>query len=136
MDRNETILIIEDEADLRVFASRVFELEGYAVISAGDGEEGLTLFRENDIDLVLLDLRLPKRDGWSVLTEIKTDARLGNTPVVIFSASVASPQYQKAYAMGATDFMTKPLSAATLRRRITRALARRKATRHQRSQRI
>ena len=129
IDRNKTILIIEDEADLRVFASRLLKLEGYAVIAAADGEDGLTRLRENEVDLVLLDLRLPGRDGWSVLSEIKRDRRLGSTPVIIFSASVASPQYRKAYAMGATDYLTKPLSAAMLRRRISRALNHPKAFR-------
>ena len=116
-------LIIEDEAEIRNFASRVLELEGYAVLQAEDAETGLTLARENRVALVLLDLRLPQRDGWSVLAEMKADAELRDIPVIIFSASVATSQQEKAFAMGVADYLPKPLSAAKLRQRITRVLS-------------
>ena len=118
-------LIIEDEAEVRNFASRVLELEGYAVLQAEDAETGLTLARKNRVALVLLDLRLPQRDGWSVLAEMKADAELRDISVIIFSASAATPQQEKAFAMGADDYLTKPLSAAKLRDCIAHVLSRR-----------
>ena len=76
------------------------------------------------VALVLLDFRLPGRDGWSVLEEIKEDTNLCNIPVIVFTASVDVDSQDKALAMGAADYLTKPLSAASLRNSISRILER------------
>jgi len=117
-----TILIIEDEDDIRTFASRVLELEGYQVLQAGDGDEGLKLARGNQVVLVLLDLRLPGRDGWAVLSQMKSDPELSSMPVVVFTASAATQQRSQALAGGAADYLVKPLSATSLRKSIARIL--------------
>lgn len=117
-----TILIIEDEDDIRTFASRVLELEGYRVLQAGDGDEGLRLARGNQVALVLLDLRLPGRDGWAVLSQMKSDPELSSIPVVVFTASAGVPQQSRALAGGAADYLVKPLSATSLRKSIARVL--------------
>jgi adenylate cyclase len=117
-----TILIIEDEDDIRTFASRVLELEGYRVLQAGDGDEGLRLARGNQVALVLLDLRLPGRDGWAVLSQMKDDPELSSIPVVVFTASAGVPQQSRALAGGAADYLVKPLSATSLREPIARIL--------------
>ena len=118
----KTVLIIEDEADIRNFASRVLELEGYRVLQAADGDEGLVLARENRIALILLDLRLPGHDGWVVLTELKSDPALSTIPVVVFTASAEAAQRDRALSMGAADYLVKPLSAASLRESVSRIL--------------
>jgi len=117
-----TILIIEDEDDIRTFASRVLELEGYRVLQAGDGDEGLRLARGNQVAMVLLDLRLPGRDGWAVLIQMKSDPELSPIPVVVFTASAGVPQQSRALAGGAADYLVKPLSATSLRKSIARIL--------------
>jgi adenylate cyclase len=117
-----TILIIEDEDDIRTFASRVLELEGYRVLQAGDGDEGLGLARGNQVAMVLLDLRLPGRDGWAVLSQMKNDPELSSIPVVVFTASAATQQRSQALAEGAADYLVKPLSATSLRKSIARIL--------------
>jgi len=117
-----TILIIEDEDDIRTFASRVLELEGYRVLQAGDGDEGLRLARGNQVAMVLLDLRLPGRDGWAVLSQMKSDPELSSIPVVVFTASAGVPQQSRALAEGAADYLVKPLSATSLRKSIARIL--------------
>jgi len=117
-----TILIIEDEDDIRTFASRVLELEGYRVLQAGDGDEGLRLARGNQVAMVLLDLRLPGRDGWAVLSQMKSDPELSSIPVVVFTASAGVPQQSRALAGGAADYLVKPLSATSLRKSIARIL--------------
>jgi len=118
----KTVLIIDDEADIRNFASRVLELEGYHVLQAVDGDEGLVLARENRIALILLDLRLPGHDGWVVLTELKNDPALSTIPVVVFTASAEAAQRERALSMGAADYLVKPLSAASLRESVSRIL--------------
>lgn len=111
-----SVLVIEDEADIRNFAFRVLELEGYRVLQAGDGDEGLRLAKRNrKLSMVLLDLRLPGRDGWLVLREMKSDPKLSTIPVMVFSASAAAWQRKRALGMGAAGYLTKPVDAASLK---------------------
>lgn len=118
----KAVLVIEDEISVRYFAARVLELEGYPVLQTGDGDEGLRLARENEVALVLLDLRLPGRDGFSVLQEIKSDPELSSIHVIVFTASAGLSQQEKALQMGAADYLVKPLSASSLREAINRIL--------------
>lgn len=118
----KTVLIIEDEADIRNFASRMLELEGYHVLQAEDGDEGLQLARENELSLVLLDLRLPGRDGLAVLREMKSAAELSAIPVIVFSASAGVDIRARTLSMGAADYLIKPLSAADLKEAVARIL--------------
>lgn len=121
----KTILVIEDEADVRGFAFRVLELEGYQVLQAGDGEEGLRLLRENPtINLVLLDLRLPLMDGWTVLRRMRSEPEFSSIPVVVFSASAGLEKQRQALSRGVADYLVKPLSAATLKQTIARVFQR------------
>ena len=122
----KTILIIEDEADVRNFAVRVLEMEGYHVLQARDGEEGMKLVREGRISLVLLDLRLPKRSGWEVLVLLKSEPELSVIPVIVFTASAAVAQRERALKMGAADYLVKPLSAAGLKEAVNRVLHRKR----------
>lgn len=118
----ETILVIEDEPEIRGFASRVCELEGYRVLQAEDGDTGLRLAEKNRVSLVLLDLRLPRHDGWAVLKQLKSNPELSSIPVVVFTASAAASQRNRALAAGASDYLVKPLSADRLRKAIASAL--------------
>ena len=118
----QTVLIIEDEADIQNFASRVLELEGYRVIKANDGEQGMVIIRENPVSLVLLDLRLPGRDGWSVLQEIKHDTELAKIPVIVITAVAESLQRKRTLHMGATRYLIKPMSAHRLAKSIASIL--------------
>jgi adenylate cyclase len=117
------ILIIEDEEDIRDFAARVLELEGYRVLQAVDGGEGLRMLREYPVSLVLLDLRLPDCDGWTLLEELKSDPQLAMVPVVMFTASAAVSRRSQALAVGAVDYLVKPLSAARLKETVRDVLA-------------
>ena len=69
----KTVLVIEDEVNVRNFASRVLELEGYRVLQTENGDEGLRLVRESQVDFIVLDLKLPSGDGWIVLQQLKND---------------------------------------------------------------
>jgi DNA-binding response OmpR family regulator len=109
-----TVLIIEDEPDIQNFISRVLELEGYRVLKAGDSKSGLEIVRGNLVSLVLLDLRLPGPDGWSVLREMKQDMKLSRIPVVVLTAIAESAQRRRTMRMGATQYLIKPLSANRL----------------------
>jgi len=114
------VLLIEDDADVRRFASMVLELEEYSVLEAENGEQGLELARQNNCGLVLLDLRLSGLDGWSVLKELKEDPDLCGIPVFVFSASADMAFRERALSLGAADYLLKPLSAASLRDAVAR----------------
>ena len=122
----ETILIIEDEVEVRNFASRVLELEGYHILQAKDSEEGMMLVKGVPVSLVLLDLRLPEHNGWEVLEQIKNEPEISEIPVIVFTASAGVLQQEKGLKMGATDYLVKPLSAARLRETVARVLSREK----------
>jgi len=121
-NRKDIVLVIEDEVDVRKFASRVLTLEGFAVLETDNGEQGLKLVRKNKCALVLLDLRLPGRDGWFVLKKMKEDPALRDVPVIVFTASAGIPQRERALHMGAVDYLIKPLSAAAIRDSVARAM--------------
>ncbi len=118
----KAILIIEDEADIRSFVSRVLELEGYCTFKAKDSSEGIKMAREMPVALILLDLFLSGHDGWSVLTEMKSEPALSAIPVVVFTASAEISQRERAHDMGAADYLVKPISAAELRETVARIL--------------
>jgi len=79
--------------------------------------------RESQVALILLDLRLADEDGWLVLERLKNDPELSSIPVVVFTASAAAPQREKALSMGAADYLVKPVSAGRLRKAVARTLS-------------
>lgn len=116
------ILIIEDEEDLANAIARGLKKNNYAVDIANDGQEGLDLKFINEYDLIILDLNLPSKDGFEILSEIrKTDEEC---KILILSAKAEYHQRIKGLDMGANDYLTKPFDFGELAARI-RALLRR-----------
>ena len=120
--KTQTVLIIEDDLDIQNFISRVLELEGYRVIRASDGQMGLEMINENPVSLVLLDLRLPGPDGWSILQEIKGNPAHSKVPVVVLTAIAESVQQRRTLRMGASKYLIKPLSAHNLSKTVASIL--------------
>ena len=121
-DEPGAVLVIEDDPAIRKFACRALELEGYRVLQAEDADEGMRLASQESVSLILLDLRLPGRDGWSLLKELKSTAGLADIPVVVCTASVAVSQKERAMRMGAAGYLKKPLGVASLRQEVKRIL--------------
>lgn len=113
-----SILIVDDEADLISVLRFGLEAEGFRVLSAADGDEGLRKARETDPDLMVLDLMLPKLDGYKVCRALKYDERYRAMPIIILSARSGAQDRQLALDMGADDFVTKPYDMHDLVRRI------------------
>ncbi len=109
------LLIIEDEAALKRFLKPTLQKQGYQVLLASTGQEGLDLARSHNPDLVLLDLGLPDRDGLKVLQELRSWSR---KPVIILSARSQELDKVIALNLGADDYVTKPFGAAELLARI------------------
>jgi DNA-binding response OmpR family regulator len=110
------ILVIEDETRIQSFLARGLEAEGYTVVAAGDGREGLDLATGSRWDLVVLDLLLPSLNGLQVLRELQ---RLKpELPVVILSARSDVQTKLRGFELGATDYVAKPFSLDELLARI------------------
>ncbi|HBB36709.1 MAG: Response regulator DrrA [Candidatus Moranbacteria bacterium GW2011_GWC1_45_18] len=101
------ILVIEDDRSLQNALVEIITQEGFASESALDGEEGLAKIRTFAPDLILLDIILPKKDGFEVLAEIKKDEAMKNIPVLILTNLEEVDNVQKALDLGATNYMVK-----------------------------
>jgi len=120
--KGNTILFIEDEKDIRAFACKVLELEGYKCRQAKTADEALYLLTKEKIDLIILDLKLHDSDGWEVLQKLKTTPETAAIPVIICTASPIQHLKERALKIGAIDYLVEPLSANVLREAISRVL--------------
>ena len=117
------VLIIEDDADIRMFASRVIQLEGYACLETQTADETFRLLGVNEISLILLDLRLVDNNGWIILAQLKSNPETKEIPVIVFTASFGERQRAQALKMGAVEYLIKPLSVKMLRDAVNRVLS-------------
>ena len=117
------VLVVEDEPDLRAGLARALRAQGYAVDVAGDGEEGLFKVGGTDYDAVILDVMLPRLDGWEVLARLRA---AGSTPVLMLTARDATRDRVRGLDGGADDYLVKPFDLAELLARV-RVLVRRRA---------
>lgn len=101
------ILFIEDETALQKTLSAVMEQAGHTVVNAYNGEKGLELAKEAPPDLILLDLILPKMDGFSVLERLKSDDKTKNVPVIVLTNLESVEDVEKVIGLGATTYLVK-----------------------------
>ncbi|MDC7126639.1 MAG: response regulator [Spirochaetales bacterium] len=120
----EKILVIEDEHDIRELISYNLESEGYLLLKASCGNEGLVLARENQPDLVLLDIMLPDIDGLEVCRKLKRDESTREIPVIMLTAKSEDSDIISGLELGAEDYITKPFSPRVLIARIRAVLRR------------
>jgi DNA-binding response OmpR family regulator len=108
------VLVVDDEPDLVRILEFGLKAAGYAVETAADGQEGLKKARESKPDVILLDLMLPKLDGYKVCRLLKFDERYKHIPIVILSARTQEGDQTLAHEMGANRFLTKPYEFAEI----------------------
>ena len=114
-DERKRILIVEDEKKISQVIRVNLMMAGYQCDVASDGEEGLQMALSGDYDLILLDLMLPKRDGFSVCREIR---RTLSTPIIMVTAKEEDADKVMGLELGADDYVTKPFSIKVLLARI------------------
>jgi two-component system response regulator AtoC len=110
---DRTVLIVDDEANLRKVLAAMLRREGYAILTASDGEEAWSLLRTHRVDVVLTDLRMPKIDGMTLLERITKERR--ELPVVMLTAHGTVDTAVTAMKLGAFDYLTKPFDQDELR---------------------
>ena len=108
------VLIVDDEPSIRDTVGFILEMEGFAVATAGDGEEGLAAIRRLRPPVVLLDAMMPRRDGYDVCRTVKDDPELAATRVVMLTAMGQQRDRARALAAGADHFVTKPFDEGEL----------------------
>lgn len=116
------ILVVEDEAHIAMGLQDDLTMEGYAVEVVGDGEKALSRAREGAFDLILLDVMLPRKDGFAVCKELRRGGC--KTPVILLTARAQEAEKVLGLELGADDYVTKPFSTLELQARI-KALLRR-----------
>ncbi len=107
-----TVLVVDDEETVRDLMRRFLAREGFDVVTASDGREGLALARQLHPALITLDVLMPGMDGWSVLQALKADPDLARIPVVMLTIL---DEQNRGYALGAADYLTKPIERDRLR---------------------
>lgn len=105
------VLIVEDESQLREFITLYYKAEGYQVTEAADGEEAIFYFTQGQFDLVVLDIMMPKINGYDVCKQIRNAS---NVPIIILTAITSEESELKCYELGADDYVTKPLKGKVL----------------------
>jgi CheY-like chemotaxis protein len=107
------VLIVDDDPALRAFVRARLELEGYVVREAGSADEGLSALEEQSPDLILLDVMMPRVDGWEMLRRVQERHGVGSIPVLMFSGKVDASSAE-ASSRGAHGFIGKPFDPEQL----------------------
>ena len=115
------LLVVDDDPNISELLKLYFEKEGYDVRTAGDGAEAISTFKMFDPDMVLLDIMLPKKDGWQVCREIR---EMSSTPVIMITAKGEIFDKVLGLELGADDFVVKPFDMKELSARVKAVLRR------------
>jgi diguanylate cyclase (GGDEF)-like protein len=116
------ILIIEDDRTTRMLLRRAMEKEGYRVVEATDGEQGIANYKSLEPDIVLLDAMMPVMDGFTCCQHLHSLTRSEETPILMITSLDDPESVDQAFAVGATDYITKPIHWPVLRQRVRRLI--------------
>ncbi|HVN67147.1 MAG TPA: response regulator [Candidatus Sulfotelmatobacter sp.] len=117
------ILLVDDEIEfVEMIAFRLAKTGGYDVVSAYDGEEGLRKARSEHPDLIILDIWMPKKDGYQVIKELKGSEETARIPVIFLAASNLPQTLEKVKAAGGADYILKPFDPPVLMTKIKTVL--------------
>lgn len=108
------VLAVDDDPVIQRLLQVNLEMEGYEVELAADGEEALTKVRSFKPEIILLDIMMPKKDGWQVCAELKEDSEFEAVPIVFLSARAQDADVQRGTDLGADAYITKPFDPIDL----------------------
>ena len=110
----KTILLVEDNEDNLVVYRTILEHVGFRVIEARDGEEGVNRAKEHLPDLILMDISIPKMDGWEATQRLKADGNTKQIPIIALTAHALEGDRKECLAAGMNDFLSKPVQLVEL----------------------
>jgi DNA-binding response OmpR family regulator len=119
------VLVADDDADILALVKFRLERAGYAVLAASDGEEALRLATEQSPDLAVLDVMMPKLDGYEVTSRLRQREETRDVPVILLTARVQEADVARGFEAGADDYVKKPFSPQELGARVQAILGRR-----------
>ncbi|HEX9107138.1 MAG TPA: response regulator [Longimicrobiales bacterium] len=108
-DTRKTVLLVEDNEDNLVVYRTILEHVGYRVVEARDGEEGVLRARQEHPDLILMDISIPKIDGWEATQRLKSDSDTDMIPIIALTAHALEEDRQKALQAGCDGYLAKPV---------------------------
>ncbi len=128
MRSGTTVFIIDDDATIREVVRRYLEIEGYVVVEAADGDSALSLLRSQRADLILLDLMLPKLDGWTLARLLRNTSDLrtlqGEVPIIMLTSRGSESDRLVGFELGVDDYIVKPFSPREVVARVKAVLRR------------
>lgn len=119
------VLVADDDEDIRTLVCYRMEKAGYEVVSAADGAEALRLAAERPPALAILDVMMPKADGYEVTRQLRAAEATKRTPIILLTARAQEADVQRGFEAGADDYIRKPFSPQELRARVQAILGRR-----------
>ena len=123
-ERRPLVLVADDDPDILSLVKLRLERSGYDVVSAGDGEQALETARTQTPDLALLDVMMPKLDGYEVTARLRQEEATRHLPVILLTARVQESDIARGVEAGADDYVKKPFSTHELRDRVQAVLGR------------
>ncbi|MES9815890.1 MAG: response regulator [Candidatus Thiodiazotropha sp.] len=110
----KTILIVDDEPNIVLSVEYLMKREGYQVMTAGDGQVAIEMIADTRPDLLILDVMMPRKNGFEVCREIRADPALSGLPILMLSAKGREAEIKKGISLGADAYITKPFSTHDL----------------------
>jgi CheY-like chemotaxis protein len=122
-EQRRTVLVAEDDPDIRLMIGTMMESRGYRVVQAADGQQTLEVARAERPDIILMDLQLPRLNGFSVARFIRQEEHLRKVPIIVVSAHDPARHRNLALAAGCNAFVTKPIDFDRLEELMARLLS-------------
>jgi DNA-binding response OmpR family regulator len=124
-DHEPLVLVADDDEDIRSLVTFRLERAGYRVVTAADGEHALSLALEHSPDLAILDVMMPRLDGYELTRRLRQHEATKSIPVILLTARAQEADVERGFEVGADDYIRKPFSPQELRARVQAILGRR-----------
>ena len=121
---SKKVLIVDDEPNIVVSVEFLMQREGHEVATAADGQEAMDLLKESRPDLLILDVMMPRKNGFEVCAEVRADNRLSGMPILMLTAKGREAEMKKGLSLGADAYITKPFSTHELVMKVNELLGR------------
>ena len=126
-DRRTFALVVDDSITVRRVTQRLLERNGMRVMTARDGADAVALLADNVPDIILLDIEMPRMDGYEVAALVRADPRLADVPIIVITSRVGDKHRARAIELGVDDYLGKPYQESQLIDAIAPLVARRRA---------